>query len=65
VGAFSRDTASTPKYILRNVGKKGGPSGDNMKPTEWIAIFLAVNNGWSFAAFLIAVTLSLYFRRKV
>lgn len=35
-----------------------------MKPTDWIAVLPAVNNGWTFAAFLVVVALTLYFGRK-
>ena len=35
-----------------------------MKPTDWIAVLPAVNNGWAFAAFVIVVVLSLYFGRR-
>lgn len=31
-----------------------------MKPSELIALLLAVNNGWAFAALLIMVAVSLY-----
>ena len=31
-----------------------------MKPTDWIALIAAVNNGWAFAAFVIVVLLIVY-----
>ena len=31
-----------------------------MKPAELIALLLAVNNGWSFAAFVIVIAMSLW-----
>jgi hypothetical protein len=30
-----------------------------MKPTDWIALLPALNNGWAFAAVLVLVLLSL------
>lgn len=31
-----------------------------MKPTDWIVLLPAVNNGWAFAAFVVLVALWLY-----
>jgi hypothetical protein len=35
-----------------------------MKPTDWIAILPAINNGWTFAAFIVVIGISLYFSRR-
>ncbi len=35
-----------------------------MKPADWIALLPAVNNGWSFAAFVIVVAVTLFFRSR-
>jgi hypothetical protein len=35
-----------------------------MKPTDWIALLPAVNNGWAFAAFVILIAVTLYFGRR-
>ena len=39
--------------------------GAYMKPADWIVLLPAVNNGWSFAAFVIVVLVSLYLSRRV
>jgi hypothetical protein len=35
-----------------------------MKLTDLIALISAVNNGWAFAAFVIVLVVSLYYRRR-
>lgn len=35
-----------------------------MKPTDLIALLLAVNNGWALAAFLVVVAVWIYVHRK-
>lgn len=35
-----------------------------MKPADLVTLLPAVNNGWTFAAFVIVVVVTLYYRRS-